>query len=134
MVSEPSASIRHPTTEPPSASIANRSLPSSDRPSSRRPGRRSAREPAAASSSAMDPSAAIAKRDTVLSAKLVVYANRSSGVTTAQQISLIPSGSERVFAARLPSFGVYDDAAAAPLSARNASVTMRDPFEANANP
>src|SRR5215208_3642480 len=90
--------------------------------------------PAVASSSESEPSAAIAKRETAPSAKLVVKANRSLGVTTAQQISLRPLPTDEVRGTSDPSTIAYDDAAAAPFSARKASVTTRVPSEVNAKP
>src|SRR5829696_8217982 len=90
--------------------------------------------PAVASSSASEPSAAIAYRDTAPSAKFVVKAYRSSGVTTAQQISLRPLPTDPVRGSREPSTIAYDDAAAAPFSAGKASVTTSMPPEVNANP
>src|SRR5918996_5105387 len=80
--------------------------------------------PAVASSSDKEPSEAIAKRETAPSAKFVVKAQRSSGVTTAQQISLRPLPTEEVRATSDPSSIAYDDAAAAPFWAPKASVTM----------
>ena len=61
-------------------------------------------------------------------------AKRPSLVTTAQQISLRPFPSERVAGstARLPS--LYDEAAALPFSARNASVTTSVPSLVKAKP
>src|SRR5215218_6227888 len=90
--------------------------------------------PAAASSSDREPSEAIAKRETAPSAKFVVKANRSSGVTTAQQISLRPLPTEGVRGSSEPSTIAYDDAAAAPFSARKASVTTSVPPEVTAKP
>src|SRR5215218_7514654 len=81
---------------PPSASSAYRNRPSLERPSSRSPGIPSTEMPAVASSSDREPSEAIAKRETAPSAKFVVKANRSSGVTTAQQISLRPLPTDEV--------------------------------------
>ena len=83
---------------------------------------------------ASEPSAAIAKRDTAPSAKFVVKANRSSGVTTAQQISLRPLPTDEVRGTSDPSTSAYDDAAAAPFSARKASVTTSTPPDVNAKP
>jgi hypothetical protein len=61
--------------------------------------------------------------------------NRPSAVTTAQQISLRPFPSERVTGASSPPETRYEDAAAAPFSARNASVMIRrEPSGVNANP
>src|SRR5918911_5336337 len=102
--------------------------------SSRSPGAPSTEMPAVASSSDSDPSAEIPKRETAPSAKFVAKANRSSGVTTAQQISLRPLPTEEVRASSEPSTIAYDDAAAAPLSAPKASVTMSVPPEVNAKP
>src|SRR5215203_7403395 len=90
--------------------------------------------PAVASSSESEPSPAIAKRETAPSAKFVVKANRSSGETTAQQISLRPLPTEGVRGSSEPSTIAYDDAAAAPFSARKASVTTSGPPEVNPNP
>src|SRR3954471_14564703 len=90
--------------------------------------------PAVASSSDSEPSAAIAQRDTAPSAKFVVKANRSSGVTTAQQISLRPLPTEEVRGTSDPSMTAHEDAAAAPFSAPKASVTTRAPPEVNAKP
>src|SRR5215218_633094 len=90
--------------------------------------------PAVASSSESEPSEAIAKRDTAPSAKFVVKANRSSGVTTAQQISLRPLPTDEVRGTSEPSTIRYDDAAAAPFSARKASVTTSAPPDVNAKP
>src|SRR5215208_4926637 len=90
--------------------------------------------PAVGSSSDSESSAAIAKRDTAPSAKFVVKANWSSGVTTAQQISLRPLPTDEVRATRDPLTIAYDDAAAAPFSARKASVTTRAPPDVNAKP
>jgi hypothetical protein len=90
--------------------------------------------PGIPSSSESEPSAAIAKRDTAPSAKLVAKANRSSGVTTAQQISLRPLPTDGVRGSSDPSTIAYDDAAAAPFSARKASVTTSAPAEVNAKP
>src|SRR5215218_7233769 len=119
---------------PPSASSAYRNRPSLERASSRSPGMPSTEMPAVASSSDKEPSEAIAKRETAPSAKFVVKANRSSGVTTAQQISLRPLPTEEVRATSDPSSIAYDDAAAAPFSAPKASVTTSVPPEVNAKP
>src|SRR5206468_3122931 len=64
----------------------------------------------------------------------VVKAYRSSPVTTAQQISLRPLPIEPVTGVTPPSRTMYDDAAAAPFSARNASVTISVPPLVNAKP
>src|SRR5215210_4676423 len=61
-------------------------------------------------------------------------ANRSSGVTTAQQISLRPLPTDEVRGTSDPSTIAYDDAAAAPFSARKASVTTSAPPDVNAKP
>src|SRR5829696_2321761 len=90
--------------------------------------------PAVASSSDSEPLAAIAYRETAPSAKFVVKANRSSGVTTAQQISLRSLPTEEVRTTSDPSSIAYDDAAAAPFWAPKASVTMSVPPEVNAKP
>src|SRR3712207_3172377 len=102
--------------------------------SSRSPGMPSTEMPAVASSSDNEPSEAIAKRETAPSAKFVVKANRSSGVMTAQQISLRPLPTEEVRTTSDPSSMAYDDAAAAPFSAPKASVTTSVPPEVNAKP
>src|ERR687890_442304 len=102
--------------------------------SSRSPVMSSTAMPAVASSSDSEPSAAIAKRDTAPSAKFVAKANRSSGVTTAQQISLRPLPTDEVRATSDPSSIEYDDAAAAPFWAPKASVTISVPPEVNAKP
>ena len=60
-------------------------------------------------------------------------ANLPSGVTTAQQISLRPLPTDPLRGSIDPSTIAYDDAAAAPFSARKASVTTNVP-EANPNP
>src|SRR5829696_3819555 len=119
---------------PPSESIAYRYLPSLERSSSRSPGMPSTAMPAVASSSESEPSGPIANRETAPSAKFVVKANRSSGVTTAQQISLQPLPTEEVRATSDPSTRAYDDAAAAPSWAPKASVTTSVPPEVNAKP
>src|SRR5205823_4049776 len=80
------------------------------------------------------PSAPIAYLDTAPSAKLVVKAYRSSLVTTAQQISLRPLPNERVAGVSEPPRTAYDEAAASPLPARNASVTIRVPPLVKPNP
>src|SRR3954447_16647010 len=90
--------------------------------------------PAVASSSDSELSAAIAKRDTAPSAKFVVKANRSSGVTTAQHISLRPLPTDEVRGTSDPSTIAYDEAAAAPFSARKASATTSVPPEVKAKP
>src|SRR5215208_2323923 len=119
---------------PPSASITYRKRPSLVMSSSRSPGIPSTEMPTVASSSDKEPADAIAKRETAPSAKLVVKANRSSGVMTAQQISLRPLPTEEVRATSDPSSIAYDDAAAAPFSAPKASVTTSVPPEVNAKP
>jgi hypothetical protein len=81
-----------------------------------------------------------------------VKANWSSGVMTAQQISLQPLPTDAVRGTQLPigeltctlrirnkllskpSTIAYEDAAAAPFAARKASVTTRVPPEVNPNP
>src|SRR4029453_11497158 len=68
------------------------------------------------------------------SAKFVVKANRPSGVTTAQQISLRPLPTDPLRGSSEPSTIAYDEAAAAPFSARKASVTTNVPPEAKPNP
>src|SRR5262245_41272193 len=71
----------------------------------------------------MLPSPAIAQRETAPSAKLVVNAYRPSSVATAQQISLRPLPIERETGVASPASNRYDDAAALPFAAPNASVT-----------
>src|SRR5205823_8111371 len=132
--SEPPSPTSHPKMLPESASIAYRNLPSAVRSSSRRPGRPSTVSAAVASSSARLPSAPIAYLDSAPSAKLVVKAYRSSLVTTAQQISLRPLPNERVTGVSEPPRTAYDEVAASPLPARNASVTIRVPPLVKANP
>src|SRR4029453_17850947 len=132
--SEPSCPICHPKMLPESASTAYRKRPSRVRPSSRSPGLPSWVRPAVASSSVRAPSIPIEYRDTAPSAKFVVKANRSSGVTTAQQISLRPLPTEGVTDLTPPSRTTYDDAAASPFPARNASVTTSAPPLVNAKP
>src|SRR5512132_2963393 len=82
----------------------------------------------------MLPSAPIAKRETAPSAKFVVNAYLSSVVTTAQQISLRPLPSDRVTGATEPLSSRYDDAAAVPVCAPNASVTTSVPPLVKAKP
>src|SRR5262245_19892445 len=80
----------------------------------------------------MVPSPAIAQRETAPSAKFVVKAYRPSRVTTAQQISLRPLPIERETGIASPPPSRYDEAAALPFAAPNASVTTSvSPAKAN---
>src|SRR5215217_3696295 len=81
----------------------------------------------------MLPSFAIAYRETAPSAKFVVNAYRPSFVTTAQQISLRPLPIERDTGVADPALSRYEDEAAFPVCAPNASVTT-SVSPANAKP
>src|SRR5436190_2105501 len=71
---------------------------------------------------------------TAPSAKFVVNTLRPFFVTTAQQISLRPFPTERDTGAAASPASRYDDAAAFPFSAPNASVTTSAPSAPKAKP
>jgi hypothetical protein len=88
---------------------------------------------ATASSSTRVPSSAIAYRETAPSAKFVVKTWRPSFDTTTQQISLRPLPIERETGVAAAPWTTYEEAAALPVSAPKASVTIRA-APAKANP